>query len=86
MLLLVVIQNTLLSNFHSITFINFEIRTNMEAIAQSPNISHDTYLRIQITLDVLVAAVVVIRLLTNYGYTRKLAIDDCKCKASSPLS
>ncbi|KAI5919379.1 hypothetical protein F4810DRAFT_510352 [Camillea tinctor] len=48
----------------------------MEFTTQPPSVSHGTYLKIQITLDIVVAAFVAIRLFTNYRYSRKLTTDD----------
>ncbi|KAK6845941.1 hypothetical protein PG987_001129 [Apiospora arundinis] len=48
----------------------------MDPIAQIPSISHDTYMKIQIILDVIAVAFVAARVLTNYQYSKKIAPDD----------
>ncbi|KAK7975790.1 hypothetical protein PG989_014253 [Apiospora arundinis] len=50
----------------------------MDPIAQIPSISHDTYMKIQIILDVIAVAFVAARVLTNYQYSKKIAPDDCE--------
>ncbi|KAK8135354.1 hypothetical protein PG984_003294 [Apiospora sp. TS-2023a] len=50
----------------------------MDPITQIPSISYDTYMRIQIALDVIAVAFVAARVLTNYQYSKKIAPDDCE--------